>query len=73
MANLEIGNLKGTVHASSTVKLDSNTNYDSIANMRTRLAAISGTTYTSKMLDTMSMNDMQYALRVNDNPTTIKQ
>ncbi len=46
-------------------------NYASINAMRTRLAAISGTTYTAAVLDQMSVNDMVYALRMNDDPGTI--
>ena len=34
--------------------------------MRTRLAAISGTSYTAARLNTMTTNDMIYALRVHD-------
>lgn len=42
------------------------------ADMRTRLAAINGSYYTSARLNQMSDNDMVYALRVNDDPTTVK-
>ena len=42
-----------------------------LAAMRTRLAAINGAVYTAARLNTMSVNDMIYALRVADNPTTI--
>lgn len=48
-------------------------NYASVAAMRARLTAISGTTYSSANLDIMSVNDMIYALRVNDDATSIKQ
>lgn len=43
-----------------------------IGGMRTRLAAIDGAYYTADRLDQMSYNDMVYALRVADDPTTIK-
>ncbi len=46
-------------------------NYTSVSAMRTRLAAISGTTYSSANLDIMTTNDMVYALRVNDDSGTI--
>jgi hypothetical protein len=46
-------------------------NYTSISALRTRLAAINGALYTSAMLDIMSVNDMVYALRMNDDKTTI--
>lgn len=42
-----------------------------IDSMKTRLAAISGTTYTAARLTDMSYNDMVYALRVLDHPTSI--
>lgn len=46
-------------------------NYGSVGALRTRLAAINGTYYTAARLNTMSVNDMQYAVRLNDDPTTI--
>lgn len=38
---------------------------------RTRLKAISGTTYTDARLDQMTFNDMVYAIRVNDAPGSL--
>lgn len=65
-------NLNGSVGtAAGTAAWD--TDHTSIDTMRTRLAAIDGTFYTSARLDTLSMNDMEYAIRVNDLATTIKQ
>lgn len=46
--------------------------FQSIATMRARLAAINGAYYTAAMLNTMTENDMMYAIRQNDFPTTIK-
>jgi hypothetical protein len=46
-------------------------NYASIATMRTRLAAISGSTYTAAVLDLMTMNDMIYAIRLSDDAAGI--
>lgn len=46
---------------------------DSISAMRTRLAAIDASYYTTARLDQMTHNDMVYAIRVNDHPSTIKQ
>lgn len=48
-------------------------NLDSISAMRARLAAINGTYYTAAVLNMMTLNDMQYAIRVSDFPATIKQ
>lgn len=46
-------------------------NYQSVNSLRTRLAAISGTTYTSAVLDQMTVNDMVFALRMNDDKQSI--
>lgn len=43
----------------------------SVAAMRTRLAAIDGAYYTSAKLDSLTTNDMMYALRVHDNPQSL--
>lgn len=48
-------------------------NLDSISAMRARLAAINGTYYTAAVLNMMTVNDMAYAIRLNDFPATIKQ
>lgn len=47
--------------------------YVSIATLRARLAAIDAGFYTAARLNAMSRNDMVYAVRVADSPTTIKQ
>lgn len=44
---------------------------DNVATMRARLAAISGTTFTTAVLEKMTENDMVYALRVLDYPQTV--
>lgn len=64
-------NLNGGVGAPD-LGLD-NDNTDNISTMRTRLAAIDGTFYTAARMNTMTFNDMKYAIRIADNPTTIKQ
>lgn len=38
---------------------------------RARLAAIDGTTYTDAYMDVMLLNDMRYAIRLNDDAGTI--
>ncbi len=45
--------------------------FGSIQQMRDRLTAISGTTYSSAQLDLMTYNDLVYAIRVNDASGTI--
>lgn len=39
---------------------------NSIADMRTRLTAINATSYSATRLDTMTVNDMLYAIRLAD-------
>lgn len=51
---------------------DASVNDDSIATMKTRLAAINGAYFTAARLNTMTANDMLYALRQADFPTTIR-
>lgn len=46
-------------------------NYASVSALRSRLQAISSTTYTNQVLNTMTVNDMVYAVRLNDDPGTI--
>jgi hypothetical protein len=50
---------------------DSNV-FGSIDAMRARLKVIASTTYTDAELDKMTMNDMVYAIRLNDAPGSIK-
>ena len=57
--------------AGVTVLSNSANNYDNVTDLRTRLTAISGTTYTAARLDAMSKNDMVYALRVADDAAGI--
>lgn len=87
MANQRIGNRMGVAAAvvnsgvsrtnqnGSTSQLGEHddADYASITALRTRLAAIDGTFYTSERLDKLTLNDMVYAVRLNDSPTTIKQ
>lgn len=44
-------------------------NFRDVNSMRTRLAAINGTYYTTARLDSMTDNDMVYALRVHGGDT----
>jgi hypothetical protein len=43
-----------------------------VGQLRARLTAINATTYSSAELDKMTVNDMLYAIRVNDSPLTVK-
>jgi hypothetical protein len=51
---------------------DIDVNADSIANLRARLAAVNGTYFTATRLNAMTFNDLVYALRLADFPSTIK-
>lgn len=76
MADHQIGNIHGVVDAQqSTPGQDQFNDADlvDIDAMRTRLANIDGTYYTSAKLNEMSVNDMVYAIRKNDHATTISE
>lgn len=89
MADLQIGNQVGFAAVSigngSTNKSNinggvgapdlalDNDNMDNISAMKTRLAAVDAGFYTAARLNTLSFNDIVYAVRMADNPTTIKQ
>lgn len=48
-----------------------NANSGTLAAKRARLTAINGTYYTTTRLDQLTHNDIDYALRLADNPTSI--
>lgn len=85
MADSQVGNIQG-VNAVATGDADTLPNFNggtdmsipwddtdltNLSTMRTRLAAIDGAFYTAAKLNTMTINDMIYAIRVNDSPTTV--
>lgn len=45
-------------------------NIDDVSSMRTRLTAINAGVYTTDFLNHMTENDMIYAIRLNDDPTS---
>lgn len=51
--------------------LTSTANQDSVSVMRARLTAINATSYTTARLDSMTKNDMMYAIRLNDDAAGI--
>lgn len=78
MAQAQTRNILGVVdkrrdHLANTNAASSTTvsNIRDVNAMRTRLAAISGTTYTAAVLDKMTVNDMIYAIRVSDEAASI--
>jgi len=79
MAHNQISDITGVVDIRRTVKAGDTTthmgtiaNYTSVSAMRTRLAAINGAYYTAYRLDQMNQNDMLYAIRVADDPGSIR-
>lgn len=62
---------KRKVQGASTNPLGTPANYASVSALRTRLAAINGSLYTSAYLDTMTKNDMIYAVRLSDDSAGI--
>lgn len=46
-------------------------NMGNISQMRARLTAISSTTFSVARLNAMTKNDLEYAIRLNDYPTSI--
>lgn len=86
MANQRIGNSAGVAalnNSNGTQRSNLNgsglpdgehwdSDYSSIAALRARLSSLDATFYTLQRLNTMTYNDLVYAVRVLDNPTTIK-
>ena len=69
-ATKQLVNLNGGAAIDTGLDMD---NTDTIAAMKTRLAAIDAGFYTAARLNTMTYNDMVYAIRQNDFLTTIRQ
>jgi hypothetical protein len=65
-------NLNGSTGVDSSNSVF-NTNITTIAAKRARLAVINAAIYTNSMLNTMTVNDMDYAIRLADNANSIKQ
>lgn len=75
MADAQVRNLLGVAdkrqgRSSSSTQVTNTlaNNLKDVASMRARLTAISATSYTPARLDTMTANDMAYAIRLNDDP-----
>jgi len=81
MANTQLGNVvdfdfTNSLRAVSNMggsddALVDPSDYVSILSLRTTLAAFDSFTYTSAVLDTMTVNDMVFAVRNIQDPTTI--
>lgn len=77
MADSDLGELAGfvdkrRVKGQTGSALATSGNYDSVGAMRTRLAAVNGAYYTTARLNSMTENDMVYALRQADDAAGIK-
>lgn len=76
MASSSVGNLLRVVdkrNGSAVINDPSSailTNIKDVASMRARLTAINAATYTTDYLNHMTENDMIYAIRMNDDPTS---
>lgn len=69
MADHQIGSASVTFVDKRRVRgafnaLTEENNYDSVASMKTRLTALKPTAYTAARLNSMTVNDLQYALRL---------
>lgn len=54
----------GRGNTTATHILAEKANMDSVADMKTRLAAINGTSYSAARMHSMTKNDLVYAMRV---------
>lgn len=75
MADTEIENPLGFVDKrrvqGDAATASSGANYEDVGALRTRLAAANGALYTAALLNTMTKNDMVYALRLTDDAAGI--
>lgn len=62
---------KRRTQGSNTNPLSSIVNYATVASMKTRLNVISSTSYTAARMNTMTLNDLTYAIRVADDKAGI--
>lgn len=77
MVDSDLGELAGFVDKRRAkgqlgTSLATAANYDSVAAMRTRLAAFNGAYYTAARLNSMTENDLVYAVRLADDAAGIK-
>lgn len=66
-----VNSTKAILDPGSGSGLSNASNYVSITAMRNRLSTLNAAYYTSAKLDQMTVNDMVFALRNMDDPTTI--
>lgn len=77
MADAQIGAVnaaftcKNQVQGSDAKTLTTPANYASIAALKARLKTVDSTTFTDEVLNTMTVNDLVYAVRLHDDSGTI--
>lgn len=77
MADAMIGDLdtnftdKRATQGNSAAVLTNPAEFQSVSTMKTRLAAFNGTSYTAARMNTMTVNDLVYALRLADEAGSI--
>lgn len=70
--NVDSGAQRSNLNGSTSVQGEhDDTDYASITALRSRLQTIDSGFYTDSKLNTMTYNDMVYAVRVNDSVSTI--
>jgi hypothetical protein len=62
---------KRKVQGDGNTRTATEANYVDVTALRARLTAISAGTYTAAVLNTMTKNDMVYAVRLNDDLTGV--
>lgn len=62
---------RNKTQGSNTHPLGTPSNYTSIAAMKARLQTLAAGTYTNAVIRSMTVNDMTYALRMLDDPSSI--
>lgn len=77
MADSQIGSVdlsltfRNETQGSNAALVATPANYASVSAMKARLTAINATSFTAARLANMTVNDLIYALRLNDDPATI--
>lgn len=77
MADSQIGSVdlsltfRNETQGSNAALVATPANYASVSAMKARLTAINATSFTAARLANMTVNDLVYALRLNDDPATI--
>ncbi len=63
--------IRSTAGGTNSSNINTPANYASMSSLDARLTAINAAYYTPARLETLSMNDKVFAVRLNDDPNTI--